>query len=453
MVNNLNNYVEVFANVFFQDYSHDPSGTQVDTKAYTTITSGITLANAESEALYDLGLSTLLNKISGLGEAGAFEGSATNESQIIAHFDIKAGETFSFKFLTDLLLKAKEIDNDDIEYNQAELNVRFLLIDSFGNIIDHANLEATLISSEQIGDLKTKFSGNFTLNDQQESFDIDGDNNSDYISSTTEGTYERTFKKDTSLTLIKVHNTAAYWLGDSLIGNLDSDVIYGSIWNDFLLGTQQDDNFYGSFGDDILFGWNGDDFFEGGKGDDWLYGGKGDDTLLAENDNDWLHGEHGDDVLLAGDGDDILQGGKGDDILEGGNGDDVLQGGKGNDILTGNLGADQFVYKTFRVFDTSKIGIDIITDFEVDIDKIVLSQRTFTALTNTKDSLISTDEFEVVANDELAAVSEAFITYSMGTGNLFYNQNGSDDGLGLGGQFVSLENVPSLTATDFHIIN
>jgi Ca2+-binding RTX toxin-like protein len=61
-------------------------------------------------------------------------------------------------------------------------------------------------------------------------------------------------------------------------------------------------------------------------------------------------------------------------------------------------------------------------------------------------------EFAKVASDALAATSEAFITYSSATGNLFYNQNGANAGLGSGGQFATLANLPDLTATDFCII-
>ena len=96
--------------------------------------------------------------------------------------------------------------------------------------------------------------------------------------------------------------------------------------------------------------------------------------------------------------------------------------------------------------------MDLITDLEVNTDKIVLSQTSFNVLTPNIDSSINPDEFELVASDELAALSNAFITYSTDTGNLFYNQNGSETGLGQGAQFATLQDIPTLSATDFLII-
>ncbi|MGL5074527.1 MAG: hypothetical protein ACRDBG_01625, partial [Waterburya sp.] len=62
------------------------------------------------------------------------------------------------------------------------------------------------------------------------------------------------------------------------------------------------------------------------------------------------------------------------------------------------------------------------------------------------------NEFAVVDSDQAAATAEALIVYSSGTGNLFYNQNGvtADFGsAGSGGQFATLSETPTLSATDF----
>ena len=468
----LNTYVDALGDVIFSNYSHAPSGTSVDTYALTLAESGETIAEAEAEAFfYDWDLSGLFSESSGFGSEGAFEGSAANEAEIIASFSVEAGETFSFDFLADLFLETKEIDNPDVEYTQALLNIGFLVLDTSDpnniKLLDYGDIWAYLISSEQIGGLEVDFSNNFTLNDNDYGYiiDIDGDNGIDFIgidpTNRILGTYQRTFDNDTNLTLLKLNNSAVEWLGDSFIGNLGPDFIYGTIRDDRLLGTQQDDKFYASFGDDTLSGRNGNDLLiagngndtvNGGNGDDQIFGGKGDDTLNGSNGDDLIKGDAGDDTLSGSNGDDLLQGGSGNDTLSGSNGDDLLQGGSGNDTLTGGFGTDQFLYKTSQPFNSAQIGIDLITDLEVNRDQIVLSQKTFTALTLTTDGSINPDEFEVVANDDLAAVSQAFITYSTSTGNLFYNQNGSDAGLGQGAQFAILQNIPNLTATNFLII-
>ena len=65
---------------------------------------------------------------------------------------------------------------------------------------------------------------------------------------------------------------------------------------------------------------------------------------------------------------DIIEGTPGRDTLTGTDYNDVIIGFQGRDIITGGEGEDQFVYISMR--DTG----DIITDFEVGSDKIVLTE-------------------------------------------------------------------------------
>lgn len=171
----------------------------------------------------------------------------------------------------------------------------------------------------------------------------------------------------------------------------------------------------------------------------------GNNALNGEAGNDALNGGLGFDTLNGGTGNDSLVGGYDDDVLVGGGGDDELIGDAGNDSLTGGGGNDKFIYATGTAFDSSSVGIDVLTDFSRttgNTDKIVLSSTTFTAGTT----------FASVATDELAATSTAYITFSTSTGKLFYNQNGADAGLGSGGQFATLTGVSSLLETDLAIV-
>lgn len=475
-----NSYVGVVGDIILSNYSHSASEFAVDTKTQTIVAKGELIAEAEAEAFfYNRNASGLLIETHGFGIDGLFEGNAQSKSEVVANFDVKAGETFSLDFLIDSLLEANESQHPELEYNEAELNIGFLVLDSFGNIIDYVYLDASLISDRQIGNIEIDLSSNFKLNDRIESRDIGGNNDIDFVAGTVRGTYERTFSNDTNLTLLKINQSSAYWFGDFLIGNLGEDFIYGTIGDNLLFGTQENDKFYASFGNDILFGWDGKDRFIAGYGNDWLYGGNHDDSLYGEQGDDWLYGEQGDDLLLGGLGDDslhggngndILRGGKdkdwlfgnagddllkgeaGDDTLQGGSGDDTLVGGSGDDTLIGGLGEDEFLYTTVDTFKSGKVGVDVIEDLEVNQDRIILSQNTFTTLTMTIEGVIDADELAVVENDEFAAISDALITYSTGTGNLFYNQNGSEEGFGTGGHFATLQNIPLLTTTNFLIV-
>jgi pimeloyl-ACP methyl ester carboxylesterase len=119
----------------------------------------------------------------------------------------------------------------------------------------------------------------------------------------------------------------ADFFGGPIAGNIASTAVASQTSN-IIYRTPFD-----AKGDDLFFGVLGDDRAAGGNGNDTLIGGTGNDELLGEND------------------------------------DDVLIGGKGIDTLSGGSGNDQFILSD--PFD----GKDIITDFDVDVDKILFPQE------------------------------------------------------------------------------
>ena len=123
----------------------------------------------------------------------------------------------------------------------------------------------------------------------------------------------------------------------------------------------------GTAGNDLLDGTSGADLIEGLAGDDRLRGFAGNDWLLGGEGNDMMRGGNGADKLEGGLGADNLRGGRGNDTLDGGAGDDILIGGRDADFLTGGGGLDTFAYdQVYQHYDT-------ITDFELGLDKIDLS--------------------------------------------------------------------------------
>ncbi|MGL5024870.1 MAG: type I secretion C-terminal target domain-containing protein, partial [Shewanella oncorhynchi] len=91
------------------------------------------------------------------------------------------------------------------------------------------------------------------------------------------------------------------------------------------------------------------------------------DTVNLGSGNDTVNGGEGSQVVHGGGGNDLLIGGEGIDGLRGGDGNDTLIGGLGNDVLRGDSGADTFVWRY------AETGIDHITDFNVNEDKLDLS--------------------------------------------------------------------------------
>jgi Ca2+-binding RTX toxin-like protein len=132
----------------------------------------------------------------------------------------------------------------------------------------------------------------------------------------------------------------------------------------------------------------------------------------------------------------------------------ALTGGAGNDILTGDAGIDQFIYRSDRAYSISDIGSDILFDFTTGTDKVVVSKTTFNALKSLVGNGFSqSSDFAVVGDDSLVNNQAAFIVYSGGSGNLFYNQNGITAGLGTGAAFANLFTMPTtLTAADFTVV-
>jgi Ca2+-binding RTX toxin-like protein len=295
---------------------------------------------------------------------------------------------------------------------------------------------------------------------------------------------------------------------DALTGSSANDTLIGGTGDDFVQGEKGDDTMIGGSGNDLLVWDDGDgsDLISGGAGNDTVgvrgsvsqgddftlqrqgtkaifdrinlvpfkltvdtaetfivQGDVGNDTFDVDNLNgtgvksvqfsggagfDLLDGSDTRTPLIAtGDGgNDTLIGGSGNDNLDGGAGDDVLNGRGGNDTLTGGTSGDDFDFGVGAAFSPNALGIDIITNFSRSQgDHIRLEQATF--------GPISHADIKIVANDAAAAVSAGLITYSQGTGNLFYNANGAAAGLGAGGQFAALTGAPTLIVGDFEIVS
>ena len=141
------------------------------------------------------------------------------------------------------------------------------------------------------------------------------------------------------------------------ISDTPKGTFFGTGREDILIGDKESNKLFGLYSKDLLDGGNGRDFLYGGDGGDILYGGQGNDVLFGEQGYDILNGGNGRDFLDGGNGRDLLMGGNGNDTIVGGVGKDILRGGQGNDILTGGSGKDTFVLALGE-------GKDLITDFD-----------------------------------------------------------------------------------------
>lgn len=155
----------------------------------------------------------------------------------------------------------------------------------------------------------------------------------------------------------------------------------------------------------VILGTNKDDLIIVGGGPQWISAGNGKDVVYAGG---------GPDIVNGGSGKDSLFGQGGPDELHGGNGPDVLSGGCGPDQLTGGRGPDIFVYAARREapargdHDDAHDGgddhdhqggggdggdgcagadrVETITDFQVHVDKIDVSQLAVDSFSDVPDA-------------------------------------------------------------------
>jgi Ca2+-binding RTX toxin-like protein len=213
------------------------------------------------------------------------------------------------------------------------------------------------------------------------------------------------------------------------------------------------------FGNQII-GNNGDNVIDGRGGVDQLVGRGGNDTYRVDNAADSVaeNGGQGLDtvyasvsyVLTAGadvetlrtGGDNNvsainLTGNANGNVVIGNNGNNVLNGGDGNDELTGLAGQDSFWFNTAL---DAATNVDVITDFSLVDDTIVLDDAVFGALDPTG---LSAGEFVVGA---AAQDADDYIIYDDVTGALLYDSDGSGGAAAI--QFAELS--PGLALGNQH---
>jgi Ca2+-binding RTX toxin-like protein len=260
--------------------------------------------------------------------------------------------------------------------------------------------------------------------------------------------------------------------GNALSGRNGDDTLEGFGGADGLYGGQGDDALHGMNGADILSGDYGNDYLNGGADGDHLNGGTGDDTMVGGSGNDiyYVHdagdtvteyGGQGSDIVRASiswaltagadvetlrtDDDDEagainLTGNATGNIVRGNNGNNILNGGDGNDELTGLGGQDSFLFTTPL---NAATNVDVITDFNVTDDTIVLNQAVFGGI-----GLGTVAGSQFVIGTAAADVNHR-IVYNDLTGDVYYDSDGTGAAAAI--QFAELSPGLALTNSDFYV--
>jgi Ca2+-binding RTX toxin-like protein len=224
-------------------------------------------------------------------------------------------------------------------------------------------------------------------------------------------------------------------------------------------------NFTGNANANHLIGNNGGNYLNGGGGADHMTGNGGNDIYVVDNALDWI-------TETAGQGLDAVQtnvswtltpgadvetlhttswsstdplnltGNETGNVVWGNAGNNVLNGGDGNDELIGVSGEDSFLFNTAL---NAATNVDVITDFDVYSDTILLDQTIFSSslgLGNISSGELVIGAAALEANDR--------IIYNSATGALYYDSDG------VGGtaqiQFATLSTGLALTNLDFLVV-
>jgi Ca2+-binding RTX toxin-like protein len=127
------------------------------------------------------------------------------------------------------------------------------------------------------------------------------------------------------------------------------------------------------------------DMFVDGMGRQDMNGGNGDDVVRGGAGDDLVRGGNGDDVVRGGSGDDDVRGGFGDDYVKGGEGNDTVNGGAGDDVMAGGSGEDVFVFDGHW---GAGAGDDVVTDFDLDHDALLIRNAGTVTVVETEDGVI-----------------------------------------------------------------
>jgi Ca2+-binding RTX toxin-like protein len=137
-----------------------------------------------------------------------------------------------------------------------------------------------------------------------------------------------------------------------------------------------------------------------------------------------------------------LSGNANGNIVRGNNGNNVIGGGNGRDTLTGLGGQDSFLFDTPL---DAAINLDVITDFTVADDTILLDDAIFSSSLGLGN--IAAGEF-VIGTAALDANDR--IIYDSNTGALFYDSDGVGGTAAI--QFAELDTGLALTNLDFLVV-
>jgi serralysin len=167
------------------------------------------------------------------------------------------------------------------------------------------------------------------------------------------------------------------------------------------------------------------------------------ENLTGSDFADTLAGNTGGNTIIGGLGADSINAWIGNDSVIGGVGNDSLIGERGNDTLEGGQGVDRFYFNT--ALDPAT-NIDIVNDFNVTDDFLMLSSLVFTGLG--AKGFLATSSFAAVTVGGNATIASHRIVYEQASGKVFYDADGS--GATMKVHFATISANTALSAADLY---
>ncbi|WP_438748667.1 M10 family metallopeptidase C-terminal domain-containing protein [Pararhizobium sp. O133] len=337
-----------------------------------------------------------------------------------------------------------------------------------GNDVLIGSAEANALLAGAGNDTISGLAGNDTLGGGDGNDRLDGGAGADYLSGGT-GSDTADYSSSSVGLGVSLFNPAVntgdaagdtYNSIENLFGSNFNDGLNGNTGINTIRGRDGGDTLKGYAGNDSLYGDGGNDTLIGGEGADNLLGGAGSDTasyrdataaVIASLANSAINtGEALGDVytsienIVGSNFNDLVYGNANANSVSGGSGNDILKGYAGNDTLSGGSGNDQFNFNTAL---NAATNMDIITDFNVAADTILLDNAVFIAA----GALGTLAAAAFKANTTgLATDASDRIIYETDTGELFYDADGNGGGASI--QFAKLAASLALTNADFVIV-
>jgi Ca2+-binding RTX toxin-like protein len=220
--------------------------------------------------------------------------------------------------------------------------------------------------------------------------------------------------------------------------------VRGSVFADSLTGNELGNTLDGQGGADTLVGRGGDDTYLVDNAGDTITenGGQGFDTVRTSVSFTLTAGADVETLATTSDGGTAtlsLLGNSSGNIVRGNNGNNVIGGGDGNDELTGLGGQDRFLFNTAL---NAATNVDVITDFNVADDTILLDAGIFNAVGTS----VEAGEFVV---GTAAQDANDRIIYDNQTGDLLFDRDGVGGAAAI--QFAEVAPGLALTNLDFLI--